>query len=218
MGDVDIVEEKFGIGIRGRVFVMIVIGDKRASTEIYLKANNLYMNVPKYLIIHHTGGSDSNPLQDSSNFTFEQCNELHKVNFNMISSLGYYVGYQYYISKDGTVKQARLDTDEGAHTKGYNSQSIGICLAGNFDATYPTQAQIDSLKKLINEKAKQYNIGKESIVPHRKFAVKTCYGNRLADDWAAKLLDDAPVLSKEERIAKAAKLLTEAMELLKGIV
>lgn len=176
------------------------------------------MNVPKYLIIHHTGGTQANPLADSSNFTFEQCDAQHKVSFNMISSLGYYVGYHWYISKDGTTRQARADGDEGAHTKGYNSQSIGICLAGNFDATYPTQAQIDSLKKLINEYSKKFNIPKENIVPHRKFAVKTCYGNRLADDWAAKLLDETPALSKEERIAKAAALLKEAMELLKGIV
>lgn len=176
------------------------------------------MNVPKYLIIHHTGGSDLNPLQDSSNFTFEQCDQLHKEKFNMISSLGYYVGYHWYISKDGTIRQARADNDEGAHTIGYNSQSIGICLAGNFDATYPTQAQVDSLKKLINDYVKKYNIPKENIVPHRKFAVKTCYGNRLADDWAAKLLDPVSSMSKEERIMKAGALLKEAMELLKGIV
>ena len=175
-------------------------------------------NVPKYLIIHHTGGSDTNPLQDSSNFTFEQCDQLHKEKFQMISSLGYYIEYHWYISKEGTAKQARADVDEGAHTIGYNTQSIGICLAGNFDATYPTQAQIDSLKKLINDYAKKYNIPKANIVPHRKFAVKTCYGNRLADDWAANLLDAGSSLSKEERIAKAGALLKEAMELLKGII
>ncbi len=175
------------------------------------------MNTPKYIIVHHTGGSDSNPLQDSSDFSFEQCDNLHKVKFNMKSSLGYYVGYHWYISKDGTAKQARADEDEGAHTIGFNSKSIGICLAGNFDATYPTQPQIDSLKKLINQYTKKYNISKENIVPHRKFAVKSCYGNKLADDWAAKLLDETQVISNEEKITKACKLLTEAVEILKNI-
>jgi len=170
------------------------------------------MNVPKYLIIHHTGGSDSNPLQDSSNFTFEQCNQQHKIAFNMISSLGFYVGYHYYISKDGTVKQARLDTDEGAHTIGYNNQSLGICLAGNFDATMPTDAQINSLRTLLTQKSTQYNISLANIVPHRKFAKKTCYGNKLADNWASLL-----VMSKEQRLLKATQLLVEAMELLKGL-
>lgn len=170
------------------------------------------MNVPKWLIIHHTGSSDSNPLQDSSGFTFEQCNAQHKISFNMVSSLGYYVGYHFYISKDGTIKQARLDTDEGAHTIGYNSQSLGICLAGNFDATFPTEAQISSLQTLLTQKSKQYSIPMENIVPHRRFAQKTCYGNKLADNWASLL-----VMSKEQRLIKATSLLLEATELLKGI-
>jgi N-acetylmuramoyl-L-alanine amidase len=167
------------------------------------------MNKPEYIIVHHAGGSDANPLQDSSNFTFEQCNELHKARFNFISSLGYYVGYHYYIEKDGTVKQGRADTDEGAHTVGYNSKSIGICLAGNFDANLPTSEQVASLKTLINKKAEQYNIFKENIVPHRKFAVKTCYGVKLSDTWASDLLG-----SSESNTTKAIALLQEAIRLL----
>lgn len=171
------------------------------------------MNQPIYLIIHHTGGSDTNPLQDRSNFTFDQCNEQHRLSFNMISSLGFYVGYHYYISKDGTIKQARLDTDEGAHTIGYNSQSLGICLAGNFDSTMPTDSQINSLRTLLTQKSTQYKIALSNIVPHRKFATKTCYGNKLQDNWASLL-----VMSKEQRLLKASSLLIEAMELLKGIL
>ncbi len=135
----------------------------------------------------------------------------------MKSSLGYYIGYHWYISKDGTAKQGRADLDEGAHTIGYNNKSIGICLAGNFDVTYPTQPQIDSLKKLINVYAKRFNIPKENIVPHRKFAVKSCYGNKLSDDWAAKLLGEEENNSNKENSLKAQKLLTEAIEILKNI-
>lgn len=179
-------------------------------------------NVPKYLIIHHTGGSDSNPLADSSNFTFEQCNEQHEKSFNFISSLGYYVGYQYYISKDGVVKQARADDEEGAHTIGYNTQSIGICLAGNFDSTLPTEAQKYTLANLMTVLTHQYSIPISNVVPHRKFAVKTCYGKKLSDTWAQDLITPmvapvTPILSREEKIRKAAALLSEAMELLKGL-
>lgn len=179
------------------------------------------MNQPKYLIVHHTGGSDANPLQDSSNFTFDQCNELHKQKFNMISSLGYYVGYHYYISKDGIVKQARADTDEGAHTIGKNLESLGICLAGNFDATDPTEAQKKSLSDLLSSLAVKYAIPGSAIVPHRHFAAKTCYGNRLADNWASNLLvvpATPPVfVSKMEKLNQATKLLLQAMEILKEI-
>lgn len=174
------------------------------------------MNNPIYLIVHHTGGSDSNPLQDSSNFTFDQCNQLHKERFNFLSSLGYYVGYQYYISKDGTVKQARADNEEGAHTIGKNNSSLGICLAGNFDATDPLPAQIASLRNLLIQKSAQYNIPPENIVPHRKFAIKTCYGDRLKDDWAASLVKTMP--TNKQKAEKAQELLRQASLLLTEII
>ena len=160
--------------------------------------------------MHHTGGSNANPLNDSSNFTFEQCNELHKQNWDFISSLGYYVGYHYYISKDGTVKQARADTDEGAHCVGYNTSSIGICLAGNFDATLPTQAQTVSLKNLLKLKSDQYSIPLDKIVPHRKFANKTCYGKKLSDTWASDLIKTQP----QDNTKAAIALLQQAISLL----
>lgn len=126
-------------------------------------------NVPSWIVVHHSGGSDSDPLSDSSNFTFEQCNELHKRRFGFISTLGFYVGYQYFIDKKGTIRQARADNEEGAHTIGYNTQSIGICLAGNFDVTLPTTGQIEALKGLLERLSTKYNIPKENIKPHRYF-------------------------------------------------
>lgn len=157
---------------------------------------------PLYLIVHHTGGSDANPLQDSSNFTFAQCDALHKERFNMLSTLGHYCGYQYYIEKDGKLFKAREDDEEGAHTIGYNKTSIGICLAGNFDATLPTPNQIETLKTLLGKKMSQWSIPKENIVPHRKFAVKTCYGKKLADDWAQKLMVSPEVPLTRDEIKK----------------
>lgn len=157
------------------------------------------MNPIKYIIVHHTGGTDAEPLSDSSNFTVQQCDKLHRDRFNMKSSLGWYVGYTYYIDKAGVVTQTRKDGEIGAHTIGFNGNSIGICLAGNFDATLPTPAQIESLKKLIIEKMTKFNVLPENIVPHRKFAKKTCYGNRLGEDWARNLVAGAvpqkPVIS-----------------------
>ena len=144
-------------------------------------------NNPQYLIVHHTGGTDAQPLLDTSNFTFKQCDELHKERFNMLSSLGFYVGYHYYIEKDGKVYQSRKDNEEGAHTIGKNTSSIGICLAGNFDSTLPTSAQITALKELLKKKVFEHNIPIANIVPHRTFAKKTCYGTKLADTWAQDL-------------------------------
>mgnify|MGYP005616027031 CR=1 FL=1 len=50
-------------------------------------------NIPKWIIVHHTGGTDQDPKQDTSTFTVSQCNTLHQQKFNMVASLGWYVGY-----------------------------------------------------------------------------------------------------------------------------
>jgi N-acetylmuramoyl-L-alanine amidase len=140
------------------------------------------VNVPEYLIVHHTGGTQTNPLTDTSHHTYEIVDNYHK-------SLGWEgIGYHYFIEKDGTLKQGRAENYHGAHTKGYNEKSLGICLAGNFDQTLPTQEQINTLTVLLKQLSVKYKIPREKIFPHRKFANKTCYGRRLSDEWARDLI------------------------------
>ena len=43
------------------------------------------------------------------------------------------IGYHYYIRKDGTVINTRALELVGAHAKGHNSHSIGICYEGGLD-------------------------------------------------------------------------------------
>lgn len=146
------------------------------------------MNNPQYIIVHHTGGTDANPLADTSNHTFEVVNDYHKKLWNFQSSLGYYIGYHFFIDKKGKVTQGRAYKDTGAHTIGKNNSSIGICLAGNFDATDPTDVQVMSLRRLLQQLVQDLKIKEENIVPHRTFANKTCYGKRLSDGWARSLV------------------------------
>lgn len=170
----------------------------------------------KWIIVHHSGGTDANPKADSSGYTVKQCDADHKVRFNMKSSLGWYVGYTYFIDKAGVVTQTRKDGEEGAHTVRYNKNSIGICLAGNFDAFQPTAKQVAALKKLLKEKSDAYKIPLENIVPHRKFASKTCFGTLLPDTWAADLI--RPVESNKETITEILRLIGEIVKLLKKLV
>lgn len=152
------------------------------------------LNTPEYLIVHHTGGTQENPLADTSHHTYEIVHNYHL-------SLGWEgFGYHYFIAKDGALKAGRAENYHGAHTKNYNQKSIGICLAGNFDATMPTKAQESSLQALLEMLSKKYNIPNENIVPHRRFAPKTCYGKLLADDWAARLV---PVETRHAQILAA---------------
>jgi N-acetyl-anhydromuramyl-L-alanine amidase AmpD len=146
------------------------------------------MNLPEYIIVHHTGGTAADPLADTSNHTFAIVNNYHRGLWNFRSKLGHYIGYHYFIDKTGKLTQGRADDEEGAHVRGFNRKSIGICLAGNFDATSPTKEQEQTLRLLLNRLSKRYDISKSAVIPHRKFANKTCYGRRLSDDWAAELM------------------------------
>lgn len=174
-----------------------------------LGANGYVRNFPKSIVVHHTGGTDANPKADTSHHTFEIVNDWHKQAFNYKSSLGFYIGYHYFIDKAGKVKQGRADYEAGAHTIGENTRSIGVCLAGNFDVTEPTPEQVASLRSLLKSLMVSSDIPASAIYPHRHFAKKSCYGNKLSDDWASKL---ALETDKEDIKAEALALVVEIRE------
>ncbi|MCY6310728.1 smalltalk protein [Bacteroides faecis] len=65
-------------------------------------------------------------------------------------------GYHYYIRKDGTTLLTRPIERIGAHVKGFNASSIGICYEGGLDcrgrpADTRTPEQRASLRLLVNQ-------------------------------------------------------------------
>ena len=142
------------------------------------------MNTPTVVITHHTGGTDANPLADSSFASVKDIDLWHKARWpEFRSSRGYWVGYHYVIEKDGKLTQTREHNEEGAHVIGMNSKSIGVCFAGNFDVTLPTDAQMKTWYWLYGQLLKQYP--DIPTFPHRKYATKTCHGKLLKDEHFA---------------------------------
>lgn len=45
------------------------------------------------------------------------------------------VGYHYIIRRNGQIEEGRPQDVVGSHVKGYNHESIGICMAGGIDAS-----------------------------------------------------------------------------------
>ena len=43
------------------------------------------------------------------------------------------IGYSYVITRDGTVEVGRGHDEIGAHVKGYNHESVGVCLVGGLN-------------------------------------------------------------------------------------
>lgn len=132
---------------------------------------------PKQIIVHHDGVSRKGP-------SFHVVNEYHETLHFPKSSLGFFIGYHFWIERDGTLKQARSENEIGAHTQGQNYTALGLGLAGNFDEENPTEEQIDTLGELLSRLCLTYGIEYDHIVPHRKYTQKTCFGSRLSDTWA----------------------------------
>lgn len=128
----------------------------------------------QYIFVHHTASSRvTNPDQ------WEATNRDHQKKWNFKGSLGFYVGYNYEISATGVVRQSRKDGEVTAaqyQQNMNNGQAIAICLDGNFEIEQPTFAQLNALKKLVEEKVKAYGIPVENVRPHRSISATACPG------------------------------------------
>lgn len=81
------------------------------------------------------------------------------------------VGYHYVIRRDGTIEKGRPVEVAGAHARGHNTDSIGICLVGGInekgdpDANF-TYYQYLSLYDLLDEMEEYYG-EKVEVLGHR---------------------------------------------------
>ena len=88
------------------------------------------------------------------------------------------IGYHYVIHLDGSVHKGRPEGTVGAHCKGQNSCSVGICYVGGLasDGKTPkdtrTQAQKVSLRRLVEQLRERYP--EATVHGHKEFAAKAC--------------------------------------------
>lgn len=80
---------------------------------------------PSEIIIHHS------LTKDSDTVSWGAIREYH-IKHNKFSDIGYHWGIE---EARGTTEvfMGRVSDKPGAHCKGQNSKSIGICFVGNFD-------------------------------------------------------------------------------------
>ena len=131
---------------------------------------------PTRIIWHHSA-------DPSTARQFDKINVAHRNRTFPQSEMGYYVGYHWLIEPDGTLRQARPETEIGAHDTGENLNSIGVCIAGDFTARTPSEAQRATAAKLIGDIRKRWNIPLTRIEPHRWDDATACPGDLLADNF-----------------------------------
>jgi len=98
------------------------------------------------------------------------------------------IGYHYVIELDGTVKKGRPMHRSGAHTKGHNTGSIGVCYVGGIDISKKpkdtrTEAQRTAMDELINELLAEYP--NATIHGHNEFSAKACPSFDVSKEYGA---------------------------------
>ena len=87
------------------------------------------------------------------------------------------IGYHFVVRTDGRIEMGRSIERVGAHCKGHNAHSIGICYVGGVDSygkpkDTRTLAQKDALVNLLMRLKRRFP--KAVIRGHRDFAAKAC--------------------------------------------
>lgn len=100
------------------------------------------------------------------------------------------IGYHFVIYRDGSVHPARPIEQIGAHTSGYNANSIGICYIGGCakDGKTPkdtrTPEQKAALVKLVAELRRRFP--NASVHGHNEFANKACPSFNVQKEFGSK--------------------------------
>lgn len=101
------------------------------------------------------------------------------------------IGYHYVIRRSGAVESGRAETQQGAHTKGYNMHSLGICLVGGKreDDKAPdcnfTAPQWAALARLVRDIMAKHPGAK--VAGHRDYDAGRACPTFDAVAWAARL-------------------------------
>ena len=126
------------------------------------------------IIIHHSA------TEDSGTVSWKAIKEFH-VKVRGWKDIGYHYGIER-VDNGFVVLCGRPVSTPGAHTKGMNHDSIGVCLVGNYDAISPSDDALDLTARLVADLCNVHNlpINTSNIAPHSQFANKTCPGKKFS--------------------------------------
>nr|BAF03520.1 peptidoglycan recognition protein B [Samia ricini] len=90
------------------------------------------------------------------------------------------IGYNFAVGGEGSVYEGRGWTTVGAHAVGFNTNSIGIVLIGDWISNLPPARQLQTTKDLIAAGVKLGYIRPDYLlIGHRQASATECPGERL---------------------------------------
>ena len=121
----------------------------------------------KRIIIHHSASPVSTTVEDIDRWHKER---------------GWRgIGYHYVCLEDGSIAEGRHINKRGAHTRGHNTDSIGICITGNFQDYHCPKPRFDKLMAFVGEQIKKYKLSWKDVFYHKQFADTACCGHFLIE-------------------------------------
>lgn len=94
------------------------------------------------------------------------------------------VGYHYFITRKGMVSSGRKESQVGAHCKGHNAYSLGVCLSGKTFTNF-SSPQFEAARRLIIKLLTRYHLTKADLKLHRDYDKgKTCPNFTLEQFWS----------------------------------
>ena len=116
-------------------------------------------NKPQRLVIHHAAAENLSP------------EEIHQMHLDRGWSG---IGYHFYIRSDGTIYKGRDENKVGSHVAGNNTNTLGICLEGNFEENGVSKKQLEALLNLSTYLCLKYDIS--DILKHNDLLATECPG------------------------------------------
>ena len=117
-----------------------------------------------YIVLHHMAANGS-------------ADDVHRAH---LSNGWAGIGYHFFVRKDGTIYRGRPIAKVGAHTQGYNSQSVGVCFEGNFETERMSEAQVQSGRELVAYLRGIYPSAQ--VKKHGSFSFTACPGKHFPFD------------------------------------
>ena len=127
---------------------------------------------PKRIFCHHSF------TKDTTTVSWGAIRKYHMETLHW-SDIGYHAGIELVRSGNELyyeILMGRMWDRQGAHCRGQNHDSLGLCLIGNFDNFKPPDAQLEAAGRIISLWMKLYDIKWEDVYPHNQFSSKSCPG------------------------------------------
>lgn len=130
-----------------------------------------------YIILHHSAGTGS----------VEGVHKQHILN----GWAG--IGYHFYVRKNGEIYEGRPETKVGAHCRGSNKASVGVCFEGNFENEEMSDVQLKSGTELVQYLKAKYPNAK--IVRHSDMMSTACPGKSFPFERLEKINTSVPTVT-----------------------